>query len=338
MNQPLTPARVHRWTAAALTAAAFSLGGCANTQHTTAKADKLLHQHSAAMSTPQAMTTRYTSALEHFGRMLEVYRANSKSPLYVQSRGISDATGLSHPMAGAELPTDITEMVRSAVNRIGDKVVYVPFHPEYVMGHAQQGAHLQLTTPTVLITGAITEFDRALASAGRGADIGLLFGKGKGETDTSAQRKAISTVSRLSVDFNLVDFQTQTMVPRMQAINSMRVMNQTYEDAFDFAIYGNGFGLTSNTRYLQGRHNAIRLLVDLSVVQLLGRYFSLPYWRCLPNAQPDATVLQRVARNYLANDRPTQVKWLQETLRDYGYTLAATGVLDERTVSAVASV
>jgi hypothetical protein len=324
--------------AASLLAMSLVLGGCATTQQTHAEADQLLRQRSEAMAGPQALVTRYTSALEQFGRMLDVYRANSKSPVYVQSRSIADATGLSHPLVGAELPNDITEMLRSAVNRIGDRVVYVPFHPDYVVGHAQQGAKMQLTLPNVLITGAITEFDRALSSAGRGVDLSVLFGKGKGETDASASRRTGSTISRLSVDFNLVDFNTQTMLPRMQATNSMRVLNDSYEDSFDFAIYGNGFGINSNTRYLQGRHNAIRLLVDLSVVQLLGRYFSIPYWRCLPNATPDPMVLQRIAKGYLAKDQVTRVKWMQDTLKDYGFALEVNGRMDERTSAALDSV
>jgi hypothetical protein len=214
----------------------------------------------------------------------------------------------------------------------------VPFQPDYVAGHVQQGARIQLTLPNVLITGAITEFDRALASAGHGFDLGLLFGKGHGETDSSASRQAASTISRLSVDFNLMDFNTQTLLPRIQATNSMRVLNDSQQDAFDFAIYGNGFGLSSNTRYLQGRHNAIRLLVDMSMVQLLGRYLSLPYWRCLPNGVPDPVVLQRIAKGYGANDTAKRVRWMQESLRDYGFALELTGRLDARTVAALDSV
>jgi hypothetical protein len=316
-------------------AAALALGGCATPQQTRGAADKLLQERSQAMAPPQALVTRYTTALEQFGRMLDVYRSHSKSPVYVQSRSIVDSTGLSHPLVGAELPNDITEMVRSAVNRIGDRVVYVPFQPDYVIGHAQQGAKMQLTLPNVLITGAITEFDRALSSAARGVDIGVLFGKGRGETDATAGRRAGSTVSRLSVDFNLVDFSTQTMMPRMQATNSMRVLNDNLEDSFDFAIYGNGFGLTSNTRYLQGRHNAIRLLVDMSVVQVLGRYFSIPYWRCLPNATPDPVVMERIAKGYREKDETTRIKWLQDTLKDYGFALDVNGRLDDRTLTAL---
>jgi len=326
--------------AACLLAGALVVSGCASTSTERARSDAqtLLAERTQAMASPQALATRYTESLEQFGRLLAVYRKNSKSPMYVQSRNIGDATGLSHPMVGAELPTDITEMVRSAVNRIGERVVYVPFQPDYVLAQAQQGARMRLTVPDVLITGAITEFDRALSSAGRGGDLSLMFGGGNGATDASAARKGTSTISRLGLDFNLVDFASQSMLPQIQATNSMRVLNETFEDSFDFAIYGNGFGLTTNTRYLQGRHNAIRLLVDLSIVQLLGRYANVPYWRCLPNAAPDATVLQRVSRSYEAQDTTTRVKWLQDTLKDYGFPLATSGVMDARTQAALRSV
>ena len=325
----------------ALVAAAIGATGCASiatTEQARTDAKQLLRERSQAMASPQALSTRYTESLEQFGRLLAVYRKNSKAPLYVQSRNIADATGLSHPLTGSELPADITEMVRSAVNRIGDPVVYVPFQPEYVVAQAQQGARMRLTLPDVLITGAITEFDRALSNVGRGANLSLIFGDGRGQTDTSAARKGTSTISRLSLDFNLVDFPTQTMLPQVQATNSLRVLNETYEDSLDFAIYGNGFGLTTNTRYLQGRHNAVRLLVDLSMVQLLGRYANVPYWRCIPNAVPDPSVLRRISKRYEANDTPTRIKWLQDTLNDYGFGIATTGVMDVRTQLALQSV
>jgi hypothetical protein len=335
MNKPPTAHR--RLPALGALICSLALGGCSSLDRARSASQETLVERSRAMTAPQSLDTRYTAALERFGRLLEVYRAG-RAPLYVQSRNITDATGLSHPLTGSELPGDITEMLRSAVNRIGDRVVYVPYQPDYVLGHAQQGAKLQLTLPNVLITGAITEFDRALASASKGLDAGVLLGKGKGETDASFSARGTSTISRLSLDFNLVDFNTQTMLPRMQATNSMRVLNESSENAFDFAIYGNGFGLTSNTRYLQGRHNAIRLLVDLSVLQLLGRYAAVPYWRCIPGAEPDAVVLQKIHKAYAANDSATRIKWLQDTLKDYGFPLEQTGRLDEGTRAAIDSV
>lgn len=312
----------------------FLISGCATTAHTQRDAKALLQQKSASTDAPHSTLTQYSKALDKFGTLLEVYRQSGKT-LYVQTRNISDATGLSHPLVGSELPHDITEMMRSAINRIGDRVVYVPFQPEYVLAHAQQGANLSLTLPDVLITGAITQFDRALASAGRANDADVTFGSGRGETDAAFERKATSTLSDLTLDLNLVDFTKQVMLPKMQAANTIRVLNETFEQSFDFAIYGSGFGVYGSTKYLQGRHGALRLLVELSVLELLGRYTATPYWRCVPNGKADVVVLKTLEKRYLAQDQATKVKWLKDTLNDYGFGLKENSALDDKTKRAL---
>ncbi len=316
----------------------FAIGamtsGCASTSQTEAAARQLLDQKNQEVASPRSLATRYSGALERFGDLLDRYRSSGK-PIYVQTRSIGDSTGLSHPLVGSELPSDITEMVRSSVNRIGSKMVYVPFQPDYVSAHAQMGAKIQVVQPDVQITGAITEFDRALSNVGKGINTGISFGGGRGQTDANLERKSGTTISDLSLDLNVVDFATQTMIPRTQAANTIQVLNQTQDNSFDFAIIGNGFGVISNTRYLQGRHGAIRLLVELSVLQALGRYTNVPYWRCIPNAKPDPVVLDNIKRNYAKNDRTTKIKWLQESLKDYGFPIMANGNLDPGTRLAV---
>lgn len=319
----------------ALLATASLVGsGCATLAESEAAARTLVAKKSAEASSPATLVTRYSRALESFGDLLEKYRPSGKV-LYVQTRSIGDSTGLSHPMVGAELPNDVTEMVRSAINRVGPRVVYVPFQPDYVIAHAQQGSKIRLIQPDVLITGAITEFDRAVGSAGNGANARGMLGGGRWQTDLSWDRKAATTLSDLSLDLNLMDFSTQTMIPRVQAANTIRVLNQTYENGIDFGIYGNAFGIVSNTRYLQGRHGAIRLLVDLSVLEVLGRHTNVPYWRCIPNGKPDPVVMEAIKRSYTKNDMPTRIKWLQNTLKEFGFPLAVTGNLDEKTRLAI---
>lgn len=319
---------------ALLSVATLAGSGCATLAESEKAARELVAKKTAESSSPNALVTRYSSALESFGDLLEKYRPSGKV-LYVQTRSIGDSTGLSHPLVGSELPNDVTEMVRSAINRVGPRVVYVPFQPDYVIAHAQQGSKIQLTQPDVLITGAITEFDRAIGSAGKGANARATIGGGRGQTDLSWDRKAATTLSDLSLDLNLVDFSTQTMIPRVQAANTIRVLNQTFDDGFDFAIYGNAFGVVSNTRYLQGRHSAIRLLVDLSVLEVLGRHANVPYWRCIPNAKPDPVVMDAIKRSYAKNDTPTKLKWLQNTLKEFGFPLNSSGTLDDGTRLAI---
>jgi hypothetical protein len=53
---------------------------------------------------------------------------------------------------------------------------------------------------------------------------------------------------------------------------------------------------------------------------------------------PDPVVMQRIAKSYAANDPAKRVRWLQDTLRDYGFPLEVNGRMDERTTSALDSV
>ncbi|MDO9236412.1 MAG: hypothetical protein Q7U28_10335 [Aquabacterium sp.] len=293
---------------------------------------------SSAISEPKPHSDQYTSALVRLGSLMEIYKGVKSKPIYVQTKSVGDATGLSAPLIGAELPGDITEMVRSAINNIGSLVVYTPFHPEYVVAHAQQGVNMNVTVPDILVTGAITQFDRSVVSAGKSRDVGFLFGAGRGETTGTGTQKSSSTISKLGLDFNVVDFKTQTMIPRVQAVNLMSVINESTEGAIDFSIIGNGIGMSSSARQMQGRHQAVRSLVEISVIQLIGRYTSLPYWRILPDTEVDEVVLDRLRRAFSEQTPRDQVAWIQNTVKDFGEHVEESGQMDTATARAVLDV
>ncbi|WP_312760599.1 hypothetical protein, partial [Pulveribacter sp.] len=251
---------------------------------------------------------------------------------------ILDATNLSSPLAGAEIPGDITEMVRTAVNRIGARVVYVPYHPEYLVSQAQLGAKFGVTMPDFLITGALTEFDRAIAGAGRVNSVGIEFGGGNGTVTLGGDVKRTAIYSALALDLNLVSFSTQQMVPRIQASNAVKVLNFSSEDNASLGFYGDAFGFKLEGKYLQGRHSAIRTLVDLSVLELVGKATNTPYWRCIPGGTPDPVVVEnmRAAFNGLAPE--LKVGLIQVMLRKYGHPLQVTQQYDEPTRAALQSV
>ena len=315
---------------------ALYMAGCASVSSSNASADlqQLDLKFSSKLADPKPHSDQYVSALTRFGALLETYRGSKSRPIYIQTRAIGDSTGLSMPLVGAELPNDITDIIRSAINSIGPLVVYTPFHPDYVVAHAQQGVNMTVTVPDVLMTGAITQFDRGVVSSGKSRDIGFMFGKGRGETSGSASNRTVSSFSKLGLDFNMIDFKTQTMIPRVQAVNTLNVLNESSEGALDFAILGNGIGYSSSTRYLQGRHQAVRALVEISMVQIIGRYANVPYWRILPNAEVDEVVLDRLRRSFDAQAEKTKVSWIQNTLRDYGESVVESGYVDLETVNA----
>ena len=273
-----------RWGTLALAVA--TLAGCATTENALKDANTLLEERETDKLLPVTNLSPYALALGRFGRMLDIYKEGDPV-IYMQTRSILDATNLSSPLVGAEIPGDITEMVRTAVNRIGARVVYVPYHPDYLVSQAQLGAKFGVTMPDFLITGALTEFDRAIAGAGRVNSAGIEFGKGDGKTTLGGDVKRTAIYSALALDLNLVSFSTQQMVPQVQASNVVKVLNFSSEDNASLGFYGDAFGFKLEGKYLQGRHSAIRTLVDLSVLELVGKATNTPYWRCIPNGKPD---------------------------------------------------
>ena len=313
------------------------LAGCASTKNALDDADRLMAEREAAKSLPTANLSSYASALGRFGYMLDIYK-DGDPVVFMQTRSILDATNLSNPLVGSEIPGDITEMVRTAVNRIGARVVYVPYHPDYLISQAQLGAKFGVTMPDYLITGALTEFDRALSGAGRSNSASVEFGKGRGETVIGADVKRTAILSALALDLNLVSFSTQQMVPRIQASNVIKVLNFSSEDNASLGFYGDSFGFKMEGKYLQGRHSAIRTLVDLSVLELVGKATNTPYWRCFPNGMPDPVVIENMRTAFQGLTPELKIGMVQVMLAKYGQPVTVTRQLDEPTRQALRAV
>lgn len=335
-KQVAMKASVKRAGLSLLAAAAF-LGGCASMDKTVSDAQKLYAESEQRKLKPAANLSDYSHALRRFGEMLQIYKQGDPV-IYVQTRDIRDATNLSHPLVGAEIPGEITEMVRTAINRIGPNVVYVPFYPEYLVAQAQMGAQFGVTMPNYVITGALTEFDRALSGAGRSNNVSLEFGKGKGETNIGVDWKRTAILSSLGLDLNLVNFGTNQMVPQMQAANVIKVWNFSKERNASLGFYGEAFGFKLEGKYLQGRHSAIRTLVDLSVLELLGKATNTPYWRCIPNGKPDPVVVANVRNAFNSMPQPMKIAMIQVMLQKYGQQVQVNQQLDEATVQAIRNV
>lgn len=334
MTQP-TSSRLRILAVTALSTAL--LAGCATTENSLKDADKLLAEREVAKSLPTANLSSYATSLGRFGQMLDIYK-DGDPVIYMQTRSILDATNLSNPLVGSEIPGDITEMVRTAVNRIGARIVYVPYHPDYLIAQAQLGAKFGVTMPDYLITGALTEFDRALSGAGRSNAASIEFGSGRGATALGADVKRTAILSALALDLNLVSFSTQQMVPRIQASNVIKVLNFSSEDNASLGFYGDSFGFKLEGKYLQGRHSAIRTLVDLSVLELIGKATNTPYWRCIPNGTPDPIVLDNMRTAFDGLTPELKIGMVQVMLAKYGQPITVTRKLDEPTKQALRNV
>ena len=281
---------------------------------------------------PEAKVTVYQKAINQLGLMTTVYTNN---PMKIMAKEIVDNTGTS-VATSAEIPRDITEMVKSTLNGIGGNVLYIPYEPEFMQNTVITGysEYAEKILPQVILSGGITEFDRGLVTKGDSLDFDIEIGNEYG-LNFSDQNKA--SLASVTLDFNLIDFKTFAGIPRIQAINGIKLNKSVKEDSIGFTIKSATFGAKGEIKKVQGRHAAVRLLVQLSMLQLIGRYQKLPYWQLIPGAIRDELVIDQVLADYYAMTRPQQLAKMQEFLYLHGYEVVPNGQLDSSTQTAIQS-
>ncbi len=275
---------------------------------------------------PEAKVTIYQQAIDQLGLMTAVY---GSAPLKIMTKDILDNTGTS-VATNAEIPRDITEMVKSTLNGIGGNVLYIPYEPLFMQNTAGTGYsdYGDKILPQIILSGGITEFDRGLVTDGDSLDLDFEIGKEYGINFADQVKASLSSVT---LDFNLIDFKTFTGIPRIQAIKGIKLHKAVREDSIGFTVKSATFGSRGEIKKVQGRHTAVRLLVQLSMLQLIGRYEKIPYWRLIPGAARDEIVIDRVLADYYAMSQKQQIQNTQALLYLHGYGVVPSGRMDTNT-------
>jgi hypothetical protein len=223
---------------------------------------------------PMVRETSFSKALNRLGLLSEIYGANL---MKIQIRELDDVTGTSYH-TGGEIPKSITVMVKSALNSIGGQVVYIPFWPDYFAGIQVSGYAIndQKLLPDVILAGGITEFDRGLTTLDRSRNLDAQTGDLR-DASSALPGRTIGldyaqgdkwNMAKIAVDFNLVSFQAMFGIPKMQASNGITVYKGIKEEELGFTLFGPTIGVRGSVKKVQGRHDAVRMLVQFSVIQL----------------------------------------------------------------------
>ena len=160
-------------------------------------------------------------------------------------------------------------------------------------------------------------------------------GTGLSRTDASASGEMSSRLSRLSVSFSVFNPSGISIPGKFGA--SMEVMYAKNGMDFGFAIFGNGLGFGSEATAMHGRHLALQMLAEFSVVQIIGRALNVPYWRVGEQHKiyaPDNLVLNEWRQQYQAMG-PLLIPYMQAACIACGdSSVAVTGQLDSATRAA----
>ncbi len=254
----------------------------------------------------QKRTTVFDGALRNFGHLLRAYDVPHTA---IQSKNVGNMTGEKN------LPSDLYTMIASSLNKIGHQVTFIPYDVQYVVAESTTGGKITRVYPKIVISGGLTGFDKEMFEKQREAEASGGWAGAQG----GGHLKASGTYSRLTLDLNMLNYRTQTYFPGVIVSNSIALTKSSLGWGIYGYYMGNGAAFDYDLKEKQGVHAALRTLVEFSLMQLLGKYFVIPYWRIVKGANPDPELIAHAQECFLEKSENQQQLMLKKMLFLHGY-------------------
>lgn len=188
---------------------------------------------------------------------------------------------------------------------------------------------IQLQRPALYFSGAIAFVDQNVlnnrtdvGTSGTRLDVGL-----------SQNRNA----TIVALELHLGDFRSRTLIPGLDSANEVVIGNggQGLDLAGRIGRYGVQFNVGRD--YTQGTGAAVRTLVELATIELVGKWARVPYWQCLTLEQTNPN-FQRQMRDWFDEGSPLVYNNLvQRSLVSQGYLVNRAGSLDANSSELIAA-
>jgi len=165
--------------------------------------------------------------------------------------------------------------------------------------------------PQFYIRGSISQLDENTHAAK--ASLGLENTRedsmlADAETGTSHGRSVVT------VDLHLVAFPSRLVVPGASVSNSMVVTKNRFGAELSGDVFKIGFGPVFEIENMESRGQAVRNLIELGVIELLGQYSKVPYWDCLALETRDAQKSARQEHVHVGTEQTLHIKEAQTLL------------------------
>ncbi|WP_240939425.1 DUF4384 domain-containing protein [Diaphorobacter sp. HDW4A] len=230
------------------------------------------------------------------------------------------------------VPVGIKEMIITALSQMSRRSNAFRF-VDYEVNIVQQDTVQNLTTillnnnqmqlqrPALYMSGAIAFVDQSVLSNRN--DAGLSGPR----IDLGVSKSATATV--IGLEMHIGDFRTRTLIPGLDSANEVVIGGggQGLDLAGRIGTYGVTFNVGRD--YAIGAGGAMRTLVDLATIELIGKWSRVPYWQCLTLDQTHPDFQRQMRDWYLESGGVAQAKLIQSSLIAQGYLAPGTEVLEK---------
>ena len=222
---------------------------------------------------PNTPIVRNITSFTHSLRCMdELFASYGKKDIVITSDGLPDKT--------RQIATGTKEMMVSAVSRMSTRsgafrFVDVDRTQDSVFWIQQNwiGVRDGLLAPNYYIRGAITQVDAGTMNDASSAGFSIPW--------LSLGIARDQLVSVVSMDLNVGDIVSRQILPGMSATNSIAIVKTGKGTDTEGLIDKAGVFFDVSSDRSQGTHQAVRTLVELSLIEVLGKLTRVPYWRCL---------------------------------------------------------
>jgi hypothetical protein len=170
-------------------------------------------------------------------------------------------------------------------------------------------------TPQFDIKGSVSQFDENVIRNQRDLGFGI-----QPFLNLGVSRDAASSV--LGLDLSVLSTDDMSILPGVTSRNSVVILKQGSGTDADAAYHKFGVSFSMSLSKSEGQAQALRGLVELAVIELMGKLTKTPYWSCL-GAEPKGSEEIRAEMSdwfyAMAASRVELIAYFQNQLRRRGF-------------------
>lgn len=305
------------------------LGGCATANELT-DYDDTVRARAKAQRNPKDLpalnSTGFKSALRCMDYLMISYGVKNLSILV---EDIPDST--------RKVSAAAKDMVISAVSQMSRRSRAIDL-VAYSINDQTLGAIIGLGTrdrlienaPDFTIRGSVSQFDDSVVK--KQGEVGLNIGA------VTLGGAAQGSADILGLDLSVIETTSLLLVPGATSTNSMQVINKG--GGGDGEVNTRKLGLNFNFVLAQseGRSQALRTLIELATIELIGKLTKIPYWTCLGAPATGTEVANEISDWWetLAGDTESLVAYFQQQMIARGlYDGVINGVIDDALIHSI---
>jgi len=280
----------------------------------------------AAVKTPATKTlTSFTAALRCMDDLLLAY---GKKDIVITTAGLPDSTG--------KVQAGTKEMLLTAASRMSVKskaLTFIDYDTSsadllLVFQDLQAAGAFNHKLPNYYIRGAITQLDENAIDAQSGAGIALPF------MDFGISKDQVSSI--ISMDMNIGETTTRMILPGVNASNSLVITRVGSGKDLGGRIGKVGFSFNMNLNRAEGMGAGVRALVELGMIEVVGKLTGTPYWKCLQIEKTNPVMIEQAREWYDGMSPQDRVKLVQRKLAGMSaYSGPVNGVVNSELSNAI---